>query len=396
MNRKCAGNSKVAINMKSTIVAYILWLLLGIFGVHHFYLRRDRHAFVWWATLGGFGIGWLSDFLRLPEYVEEANEEERDNENNEAEIQIQNEARSRRRREVPPKVSLMRFCGMFLLGYIFGTLMQFSWPPEWFEKDQSNRQRPYKVGFGWIGCFLRLVLPFAIAAGVHLVASIGRMQASFRWCLLGSAVGIIWMLDDPSNIGACCFFSSLATWWNGMSWKKHPRKKHRGTFVRITILVPCCTVYFLMWTSALYFNAKITSSYGEDVPLREALQNFFTSPAWKDTKEAFYRIWQHIQTNGWKEFYEHLLNVFDPEGEANAYEVLGVSSSATQEEIKKAYRSLVIEWHPDKQADPEKKQKAEERFRQIQSAYEILSKVRARRARQNKKSAKTTFAQDEF
>lgn len=59
---------------KSVLVAYILWLFGGIFGVHHFYLRRDRHAFVWWTTLGGFGVGWLNEILRIPRYVREANE----------------------------------------------------------------------------------------------------------------------------------------------------------------------------------------------------------------------------------------------------------------------------------------------------------------------------------
>ncbi|KAI8431109.1 hypothetical protein MSG28_001164 [Choristoneura fumiferana] len=60
---------------KSVLVAYLLWLFGGIFGVHHFYLRRDRHAFVWWTTLGGFGIGWLGEILRIPRYVRDANED---------------------------------------------------------------------------------------------------------------------------------------------------------------------------------------------------------------------------------------------------------------------------------------------------------------------------------
>ena len=44
--------------------------------MHHFYLGRDRHAFVWWATLGGiFGFGWLRDAVRIGEYVDDANDE---------------------------------------------------------------------------------------------------------------------------------------------------------------------------------------------------------------------------------------------------------------------------------------------------------------------------------
>src|SRR5581483_5518032 len=53
------------------------------------------------------------------------------------------------------------------------------------------------------------------------------------------------------------------------------------------------------------------------------------------------------------------------------YEVLGVSRTATEEEIKKAYRKLALKWHPDR--NPEARREAEERFKEISEAYQVLS-----------------------
>src|SRR5574343_506626 len=52
------------------------------------------------------------------------------------------------------------------------------------------------------------------------------------------------------------------------------------------------------------------------------------------------------------------------------YEVLGVSKSANDEEIKKAYRKLAIKFHPDKNPDDKS---AEEKFKEAAEAYEVLS-----------------------
>lgn len=61
--------------MKKLWLTYILWAVGGFFGLHHFYLGRDRQAFAYWCTLGGgFGIGFLIDFFKIPSYVSEANQ----------------------------------------------------------------------------------------------------------------------------------------------------------------------------------------------------------------------------------------------------------------------------------------------------------------------------------
>lgn len=56
------------------------------------------------------------------------------------------------------------------------------------------------------------------------------------------------------------------------------------------------------------------------------------------------------------------------------YQVLGVSRGASDEEIKKAYRSLSRRYHPDANVNNPNKDQAEEKFKQVQQAYDQIMK----------------------
>ena len=56
------------------------------------------------------------------------------------------------------------------------------------------------------------------------------------------------------------------------------------------------------------------------------------------------------------------------------YAILGVKRDATQEEIKKAYRKLARELHPDVNPD----EATQERFKEVTAAYEVLSDTKKR------------------
>jgi DnaJ-class molecular chaperone len=58
------------------------------------------------------------------------------------------------------------------------------------------------------------------------------------------------------------------------------------------------------------------------------------------------------------------------------YDVLGVSKSASADELKKAYRKLALEWHPDRNKSSE----AEAKFKEINEAYQVLSDPQKKQA----------------
>jgi DnaJ-class molecular chaperone len=70
---------------------------------------------------------------------------------------------------------------------------------------------------------------------------------------------------------------------------------------------------------------------------------------------------------------------------------LGVSKSATDSEIKKAYRKLAVTYHPDKNPSPE----AEEKFKQISQAYQTLGDAEKRK-QYDTRNTQSTFTSDHF
>lgn len=138
------------------VVAYVLWVFGGWFGLHQFYLGRDRHAFALWSTFGGcFGFGWLRDLWHLPEYVAESSRDPR----------YENLMNERIRRNPTPSPSTARFSGQILLGCLFGYLTRFSIPEEIIGKQEDVH-------------LIDLLLPAVTAIGknMHVVHSCVSMK----------------------------------------------------------------------------------------------------------------------------------------------------------------------------------------------------------------------------
>lgn len=75
---------------------------------------------------------------------------------------------------------------------------------------------------------------------------------------------------------------------------------------------------------------------------------------------------------------------------SNYYDVLGVSRTATEEEIKKAFRKLALEHHPDKNNGDDSK------FKEINEAYQVLSDSKKRRDYDNPGFSSGSFGRSPF
>lgn len=75
--------------------------------------------------------------------------------------------------------------------------------------------------------------------------------------------------------------------------------------------------------------------------------------------------------------FESLKNMFYRSADSD-YKILGIEASASDDDVKKAYRKMAVAFHPDKvaQLGPEYEKGAKEKFQQIQDAYENIKKKR--------------------
>lgn len=337
---------------KSVFITYILWLFGGIFGLHHLYLRRDRHAFTWLTTFGGvFGLGWLREITRLPAYVQEANQSPQF---------VEKRFRVMHKRSSPPYNST-RVAGELILGTLFGFVLSLATPPP--EEHQ------------FIHRYMRYLIPAAVATGVHVVGNIGLECGKFRWPLLGSYVGAVIFAFNASSIAYSAIFATFAFNWLSRDWVRQPKPTIRRKLAyRVVVFSTCFLFYTALWGSFLWFNARLVSEDGTVTTFREGVKNFLQSKAWLECKETIAQLWEYGWTHGWHNVLDEIIRSLDPYGQTRAYSILELNPNASQHEISAQYRKLSREWHPDRHRDPEKKKLAERNFIEIAQAYEKLNK----------------------
>ncbi|EDV26866.1 DnaJ-like protein subfamily C member 22 [Trichoplax sp. H2] len=357
---------------KSLLIAYILLIFGGIIGLHHFYLGRDRHAFLYWSTLGGlFGLGCLRDLWRLPTYVRDANEDDFDKPSkpsNRKKKEVKGSASNRKQNEVkgPPFV-FVRLVAQVSVAYVYGLITSMIVP--------LDNQFHYYVSF--------LFLAIGEAIAIFTVANVGRHKLAIKPALYISILAVFFnvICFGHENHSQIIFLTALiaSPAASMCTTYKTPNefKCHRGVFRRWLILALAGTLYITAISISIYHHGEVTSEDGERIKVKDAVDHFFSSPLWLEFKEVLYAIYQEGKQNGWWHVWIELNKALDPEGESNALKVLGLSMQATDAEIRRQYKKLILKWHPDK--NPNNLRESEQKSIEINKAYEILSKVRNRR-----------------
>lgn len=366
---------------KYNLLAYLLWLVLGPMGIHHFYLGRDHQGVLWLTSFGGlFGVGWVRDFTRIPAYVKEANCE--------PDFMLDLGRLIRRRKRPSICANLSRVVGQVAFGWFYRLLVLWAVPEEYADNS----------------AVVLLVAPLGSAFGTYMVSNAGVVRCHWRYSVLGAYLGELLfghthlLLDAavPSlAVSVGMLFSTF-----GWEFDRRPRTGQgtvvfsggggRGGCLRCCRHT-CCkragiwtfifTIYCLLLFSAVYFNASIPTAEGESVKVREAVNNFFKSAYWSRLKTSFWlfaeELWDEYKSNGWEGAWDKMRVMADLQGEERARVILGVKANATLSEVKSRYHQLAKDWHPDRHqgASTEMKERVQNKFLEIKEAYEILQKI---------------------
>lgn len=211
------------------------------------------------------------------------------------------------------------------------------------------------------------------------MGNIGRYSGSLKWPLISA------YLTAPLyyfNINAVMLTSILCLVVfikYSLCWRRTPIAPSRTSTTTVSVFLLCILLYCSLWISWFYFNCNVVDKDEEIVKCRDALRNFFNSPAWLEFTTVIQRLIEFIRTEGFIGLWKEIVEALDTQGENNALRVLGLEVDASQENITASYRKLARQWHPDRHLDPEMKKQAEEKFMSIQEAYDLLSRIKQKR-----------------
>ncbi|KAM4698950.1 dnaJ homolog subfamily C member 22 [Discoglossus pictus] len=338
---------------KRLLVAYGLWALGGPLGLHHIYLGRDSHALLWMLTLGGFGMGWMWEFWRIPGLVSQYNHQQK---------------KHNVVKEGEPPASPIRFMGQVAVGIYFGLVAA--------------------IGLSSLSSFYFVALPLAVGLGVHLVACVGEQSSDLKKTLLAAFLTSPIFYGRAISMIPISLTASITAQQNRRYRYQQQHQKNENLKLRLYRM----GLAYLAFTGPLAYSALLNTSrtvsyVAECIGAMLDILRIFPSISGLMEKILLlpYRAWtlfsggvtfrdQYFQE--WEKIYEFVAS-FQNEKEELACKVLGLDSKATLDEVSRHYRDLVKIWHPDH--NRHRPLEAEQHFLDIQAAYETLTRLRKNR-----------------
>lgn len=139
-----------------------------------------------------------------------------------------------------------------------------------------------------------------IFLGVWSVGNLGRERGTIWKCLF-TAYSVYFLrfviYDESYWLTAMIVASTLVFDKYSKEWRLTPPKQRSKKRRFLTLSVACC-LYLGLLGCYFYFNAKITDSEGDEVPVHEAITNFFKSPWWTDLKNSLSEVWEYAKHRG--------------------------------------------------------------------------------------------------
>ncbi|XP_045179372.2 dnaJ homolog subfamily C member 22-like [Mercenaria mercenaria] len=357
--------------MANLTVTYILWFCGGIFGLHHLYLNRPQHCFIWFVTWGGMVIGWLSEVTQLKDYVEEANEGK----------DYKERMKVIKTHKPKPGFSLVVLGGQLMIGHQLGGLM-INAVPEYYTVET------------WYGPYLSHILAAVGASvGVHLASNIGPQEAPLLQPLLAAVATFptAFVLYNRRTLYTllCVVVASYVS----SEYSRWVTKKKPNGFIGNLKTCACVglglMLYGGLWTSNMYHNMQVNTLNGTRIYLREAVYNFAKTQPWDEAREVVQDLIPCLKMYSMEtcqyQILSRLTELSDPQRDAWAFSVLGFERYPTQKQVNSHCRKISSKWHPDRftRANKTEKEAAEKKFIDIQKACGMLSKLKSRRERKN-------------
>ena len=221
-------------------------------------------------------------------------------------------------------------------------------------------------------------------SGVCIVGNVGRHCGSIKYPLLAAYLTSPLYYMQYNAVFLSSLLALIVFVRYSLKWRRTPFRND-APCKRLFVIGLVALLYCSLWTSWFYFNCSVTDKNDENIKCRDALTNFFNSPAWLEFRAVFSRLMDFIREQGIWGLWKEIVEALDPQGENNALKILELTEEeATQELITSRYRKLARQWHPDKHHSPNDKKTAQERFMAIQQAYDLLSRMKQRRFRKQR------------